>query len=319
MDLTKYQFQVEENLKTINEWKTKVVQSQNFDLANNLRTLEKSLEGHLKILNKITKLDLERLRKNSIQEIFKSRFMHNIISKEQNTQLEIELIKEFGEHCTLDGILNLESYNNSKFKILWILKEPNYGKAYNDNTDQGDRNLNDQEAKELYPSKKNIMNTYYSDIAKGYDYWQRTFKNILYITHGILEGIYDYWGLSDLESNARIEDKYYLDNIAFINVKKAPGSNKASGDLIIDSYNRHKDFLLKQIEIINPDIIFNCSSIAQLTNDLLGSQYVLNEDNCALFNGKLIINTYHPQQTTIKHEEYITNNLKLIEKYFKVD
>jgi hypothetical protein len=243
--------------------------------------------------------------------------MNKIVTKEQNNQLEIELIKEFGENCTLDGILNLEFYNNSSPKILWILKEPNFGNDYKENHDQDDNKLDDKEAQKLHLKKKEIMTTYYDNIAKGYKYWQRTFKNILYITHGIIEKIYDYWDLSDLEPDAKIEEKYYINNIAFINVKKAPGSNKASGELVLDSYQRHKKFLLKQIEVIDPDIIFNCSSVAQLTIDLLGENNSLNQDNCGIFNNKLIINTYHPQQTTIKHDEYVTNNLKLVEKYYK--
>ena len=203
--------------------------------------------------------------------------MSILIDTDINTQLEIDLIKEFGENCVLDGIINLEIYNKTEPKILWVLKEPNYGQEYKGNSDIDEAKLSDEEALKIYNQKKSIMINYYSDVADGYSRWRATFENISYITHGIIENKFKYDDITNIDRDAKIDNKYYIDMIAFINLKKAPGASIANRNLIVESYNHHKSFLFKQIETINPDIIINCSGLDNLIYEITADEEKLME------------------------------------------
>ncbi len=139
-----------------------------------------------------------------------------------------------------------------------------------------------------------MKNEYYKNITV-YKKWKATFKNINYICHGIIEKIYKWDDMSDITRDCKIDNKYYMDNIAFINVKKAPGSARAQGNLVRDSYNNHKELLLKQIDTINPDIIFNGSGIHNIMSDVLPNGTLNTDDFYFHFtfdNNRLFINTF---------------------------
>lgn len=311
--LTDIQKPANENLVKIIEIKRKLIESQNFEEAIIINKIEKSLLDFISTADTITK----HTRTIKIQKVFNSQNINTMnekqITQEENHQLQLELIQEFGRTTTLDGILNLEEYNKSNPKILWILKEPNWGDDY----------IEDEEDKE--PIKENelieilnelLENKYYDDVTV-YNHWQKSFKNISYITHGVIEKIYKFDDMSDIDREAKIDGKYYLKNIAFINLKKIPGGSSAISERIYDSYARHKAFFQKQIETINPDIIFNCSGVSQLLSDF-SEENEVNKNygfHFAVNKSRLIINTYHPMQTTIGHEEYVDLNLQIVKDF----
>jgi len=243
------------------------------------------------------------------------------ITEKENQELELELVKGFGKGIWLDGILNLTEYNRTTPKILWILKEGNWGDDFHGNKDDTEK-LSLEDAKEILINKQKMKNDYYSDITQphkpGYNGWKATFKNIMYITHGIIENIYKWDDMSNITMNCKIDDKYYMDNIAFINIKRAVGSSNAINNLVQDSYNKHKELLFKQIEIINPDIIFNCSRIDKVMTDFMPDTPKNTTDfyfDFAHDKKRLFINTYHPMQTKIKHNIYVDNNLEIIKHF----
>lgn len=312
--LTEIQKPANKNLIQIVEIKKKLIETQNFEEAIILNKIEKSLLDFITTADTITIYS----RTNKIHKIFNAQNVITMnekqITHEENNNLQLDLIKEFGRTTTLDGILNLEEYNKSNPKILWILKEPNWGDDFfEDNEDK--EPINEIELNEIHI--KLLENKYYDDVTV-YNHWQKTFKNICYITHGVIDKVYKFDDMSDIDREAKIDGKYFLNNIAFINLKKIPGGSYANSDRIYESYTSHKDFFKKQIETINPDIIFNCSGVRQILNDFsegneinenYGFHFVINKL-------RLIINTYHPMQTTIGHEEYVDLNLEIIKDYF---
>src|ERR1017187_6758813 len=107
------------------------------------------------------------------------------IKPEELKKIELDLIKKFGREAQLDGILNLEEFNKTSPRILWILKEANAG--YKDDIYSIDNeNLNDEEAESIWEKLKEKKEEYYNDVKTGYTLWKRTFKNISYITCGII-------------------------------------------------------------------------------------------------------------------------------------
>jgi hypothetical protein len=312
--LTEIQKPANENLIPIVEIKKKLIEAQNFEEAIIINKIEKSLLDFISISDTITMLT----RTIKIQNIFNKQNIITMnekkITQEENHNLQLDLIKEFGRTTTLDGILNLEEYNKSNPKILWILKEPNWGDDYIEDEEDNEP-IDDLELNEIH--NELLENKYYDDVTV-YNHWQKTFKNISYITHGVIDKVYKFDDMSDIDREAKIDGKYYLKNIAFINLKKIPGGSYANSERIYESYVRHKAFFKKQIETINPDIIFNCSGVNQLFLDLSeGSEINKNYGfNFSVCNSRLIINTYHPMQTTIGHEEYVDLNLQIIKDYF---
>lgn len=239
-----------------------------------------------------------------------------MITQQQIKDLNIETIKEYGTNVQLDGIINLEIYNATHPKILWVLKEGNWGEDYFDA--QEDHNNKTDENIESIISKY-YEDDYYSDVTV-YSKWRASFENIFYISHGVIERIYKYDDMSDIDSDAHIDGKYYLNNVAFINIKKNPGGNRANSNRIAESYSRHKDFILRQIDIINPDIIINCSGVESLTSDLAQGAIKNDERNFISTSNRLIISTYHPMHPKFSNQspEYVDNVLSIVKDNYNV-
>lgn len=167
-----------------------------------------------------------------------------------------EIRNTWGNNATFDGITNIEEYLNAPIKILWILKEANFG---------------DKEKSVMFDQRD-----FHKDITKqnreGKNYpWWNTYLNILYASFGILhnEIFKDFNGMEYLDTKtAKIDGEYILSKIAFINVKKRSGGKSSNSKQIEKNYFENKDVLMRQIQGINPDVIINCSRVTQLTNDL---------------------------------------------------
>jgi hypothetical protein len=202
----------------------------------------------------------------------------------------------------VDGIVNHYEYLNSKFKILWILKEP-----YDDLKDGvpcggGWHFCNDFLAPDGF----------YKRIKQARSTWHP----IIYTTYGLLNDFMQYESMDyirDDESMAEI-----VRSIGVINVKKLPGYTRTYDyESICQAYINHKDILLKQVNTYNPDIIIGGSTL-QLFYDDLGIRQGMK--NCgsidyAIKDSKLFIAAYHPAQTKIKRDIYVNDILNIAKKW----
>lgn len=193
-----------------------------------------------------------------------------------------------------DGIVNIEKYLQAKFKILWILKEP-YDDVENGSPSGGG-----------WHYCKNFL--FASEFVKRIGRSHSTWHPIIYVSYGILNNFMlfeemDY--ISDDESMADV-----VKDIAVINVKKLPGYTHTHDSIIRNAYNQHKDVLLKQIEVYNPNIIIGGSTLSLFYNDL-----EIGEDNqkkygsihYAIKSSQLFISAYHPGQTQIIRRTYVND------------
>lgn len=168
-----------------------------------------------------------------------------------------------------DGIINESLYDSCKLghSILVVAKEPN---ASNHDQD-GDRSFITE-----WDNKK-------ADYAFA--------CRIAEWAYGILHDFPAY----DLIKGQMLE---YLRHISFMNVKKSGGKGLANRDNIYEIVTKHKDYIVREIKIINPDIIilglsFDKELIAQLFGhlDWRPSGYSI---NIAKFENSKVINFYHP-------------------------
>jgi hypothetical protein len=183
-----------------------------------------------------------------------------------------------------DGIVDKEIFNNSKIKILWILKEVNH-----------DGDICDWDMSKVLQSI--ITN---KGIETG---WEKTFGPIVHTTYGILnqkkwDEIPYYYDKPEIVN--------VLKEIAYINVNKTSGDSITHFSTLENAYIEYKSTLFEQINEINPSIIIYGGTYYLFENDI--------EENVINKNIKHI-DAYHPAQRKITHEKYCN---QIIEEAIKI-
>ena len=163
-----------------------------------------------------------------------------------------------------DGIANVDKFNKTSPKILWILKEA----VDEDKTSW---------------SLCEFMN----ETVTSYPKWHKTWTLIIKISYALINNISEYKKIPNADKIEKITS-----NISLINIKKEAGISKSKQKEINKYYLQTKYFLLKQIVDIKPNIIFNCSGVSRLLNDLKSKTKAI------------IINVYHPAQRRLTHKQY---------------
>jgi hypothetical protein len=190
---------------------------------------------------------------------------------------EQELLNEWKKirnNFISDGIVNIENYEKSKIKVLYILKEVNGGSNWDL------RNFLDKDGGR-YQTWSNIARWQYGiENYKDSDIWDKIEK---------------------IDGKFR---KRQLKNISVINLKKESGKATSNMNEIWEYAWNDRDFLKKQISIYKPNIIVCCG-----TGEIV-KKYKLVEDefienwaksnsglNYYITNSKqMIISHCHPQK-----------------------
>lgn len=170
-----------------------------------------------------------------------------------------------------DGIINEKKWDNIEPKILFIAKEPNH----DFNPQEGDFRI-DWNNKKLFPFSYRIAEWAWG-IINNFPIFEKFYHN------------------SDwLENYSEA-----LQNISFMNVKKSGGGGIANHTEIYTAIEKTKSFILKEIEIIQPQII-----VASLVNiDLINSLFNVKQEQwvksgyvrCVFkWENIKIIDFYHP-------------------------
>lgn len=201
--------------------------------------------------------------------------------KRLNELIKKEYSKEEEKYVILDGIVDIEKYLSADFKILWVLKEPH---------DKGD-------APEGW-SMINLLNEAGDKTVLNPD-MQPTFRRIIYSTYGILKGFLSLSEMDKIQENHNMID--ILQSIALINIRKLPGPKKSDKKIIEETYQKYRTIILKQIKVIEPDIIIiGVNTIKDLINDLskVNHKHVeIYPIDYYLSNKRIVIDAYHPLVT----------------------
>jgi hypothetical protein len=189
-----------------------------------------------------------------------------------------------------DGIININNYVNSKYKILWILKESN------ENYDA-----------RLGSPQKRIGKWHLNEAINDLKTWQQqpktgrtVFKRIMLTSYIIQKELND--SVSDILKEIDLNNPdllISLKSIALINIKKIPGNTYANPDEIAEAYKKNKHILKEQIEVYNPDIVICGNTLQYFSVD----NYFAKENRKPLEHGKhhyyplkdrIYLQTYHP-------------------------
>jgi len=215
-------------------------------------------------------------RKDELFDLWKKKYLN----KEFN---HIELPHDFDveNNFVYDGILDFDIFEQQHPKILFLLKET-FGGFTNIS---GKMYINEGSSNDFWPN-----------VAR----WKIALKEI-YKKPDEKPDFYSYGEL--------IKRYGYIDDIALVNIKKIDLNLRGSNNKDIDKFAKEdKDFLKKQIEIINPHIIFcggtfdsyeimydyeQMTEIQRISFVKSGKTY---KESCFLHNNRLVIDYFHPHQ-----------------------
>ena len=203
----------------------------------------------------------------------------DIISRIKNIDKEVAKISFDRLEPVFDGIINIDRYYDSKYKILWILKEPNSKNA-------GGWDMRDFIANDLH----------------SYKNWKKTYKMIILSTVGLLNN-FKRW-----DNNLRYSENENMDilkSIAYINLKKEPGNSTSKDRVIKKSFNQNKNLIFKQIELCNPDIIIFGGTYKYFTSEDIKT---ISQDEKII-----LVSSSHPN-ARIKHEDIYNNIISTVKE-----
>ncbi|GGD24439.1 hypothetical protein [Flavobacterium orientale] len=213
--------------------------------------------------------------------------------------LDIEIEKlSLSEYETLpiyDGIVDLESYQKTNTKVLWILKEVNSA------GDEGGWDM--REAIKKFKVKNGLKAV-----------WAKTFSSIVYVSEGIINNK-NWDDIPDIPDNPDVVD--ILNSIAYINMKKIAGKPRAISNELSHAYQTYKELLFKQIRLIDADIIIFGGTYPYFKNDI-PPHNLKKSGTCNVFkvDDKIFVDAYHPQYFGVKRKDYFTDILSGIKSEF---
>jgi hypothetical protein len=250
----------------------------------------------------------------------------NIMWKEinelSNKEWEIsQKIKEGKKSCdgwvpAADGIINIENYLTAPYKIIWILKEPNYSRNIKDygvfeenakeemnNRKEGRKDL----VHSIVPGKWDIEGIWSTmvmdDMYISFDektifpFVEKTARPVMLVSYTIFKFIIT----RNIDIPNYIEDDMIraLKSIAVVNIKKAPGGGKPKKDNngeeyeIKEAYKNNEDILKEQIKVYKPQIIIG---VGDEKNNTLN--YILNN----IPEDILCVKAHHPASLSFHYK-----------------
>ena len=191
-----------------------------------------------------------------------------------------------------DGIVDIEKYLKSKYRICWVLKEP---------YDEGDGtgggwSLTDRLAAEDFSP------------GKG-----QTWRPMIYVTHSLLNNFIP-WNKMKEKDAAEIADA--LKHIALINIGKMPGFPKSNDKDLIEKYKSCKPLLHWQLKVYDPQIIIFGYTFDYFKEDLNIEDNEIKKPNDNIHyvvkNNKIYLHAYHPAQMEIPREDYVQSIINVV-------
>jgi hypothetical protein len=198
-----------------------------------------------------------------------------------------------------DGIVNVEKYLKSKYRICWVLKEPYDGEG----GQGGEWSLTGDVL-----NKENL----YSEVVKNSPTWQP----MVYITYSLLNGFIRYRDMEYIRDEPQMAQ--CLTEIALINVSKMPAARRSNDADIANKYIYWKPILHWQLKQYDPQIIIFGNTFQHFQKDLnIKKEDMICKDyvDYVIRDNKIYAHVYHPAQTSISREEYVQRIIDVIKSF----
>lgn len=206
------------------------------------------------------------------------------LEREVNAELEkhAEAERAQGLHKNWpisDGVVDESLYLATTPKMLWILKEPW-------EVDEGEGAGGWSLTKDAIPRM----------LKEGSIGDKGTFANMAWVTYSVLNGFQTWQQMPYVSNEPKVGDS--LRRIAYINISKLPGQKVSYMPMLQACYERNKTMLLRQIEIIAPDILIGGYTLPLFFNDfgLTRADFTQGSETVSIChkNGRLYVDAYHP-------------------------
>lgn len=190
------------------------------------------------------------------------------------------MIEQTEEWEVDDGAVEIEQYVEQDIKILWVLRETN-GSDFN--------------------FKKFLKN------PKVYPKWKQTVGLVVKTSNAIFERLDGTKGNQYPKDVTRVMKK-----IAWINIKKTGGkANSNPNELKVHAKN-NAGLIENQIKKLTPNILILAGTKGYV------SDKVKNEISTLTGIETIVVNTYHTNQRTITHSEYIDSVVEIVNSTLKI-
>lgn len=197
-----------------------------------------------------------------------------------------------------DGVYDASKYLNSRRHVMWVMKEP-YDEIVNGEPVGGGWNL----ARDCFAK---------CDAWSNHS-WQPIIYSMYGLEHGRLWNQMDW--IRDDKSMADI-----LQEIAYINVSKMPNKTVSDDGYIGKCYQFWKPILFEQIGIYDPDVIIFGNTFMHFKTDMLPGLTSAGDvsfgnvkaGDAYKWNGKLLLDVYHPNNRIVSREVYVNSIIETI-------
>jgi hypothetical protein len=204
-----------------------------------------------------------------------------------------------------DGVMKPDLYFENKIRLAWMLKEP-----YDELNGVG----GGWRYHEMFPEDKDL---YLHTFRLGH---RSTWHPIIYISYGIFNEFMKYDDMSWLRDKHEMCD--IVRQVAFINSQKLPSKGLTNTNYhdLKEALVKYSDLLLKQIELINPNVFIFANTI-DLYKDLLNLDLtkLKSMDTCQYIqiDDKLYISAYHPSQKNkgLTRDKYVNDIIGVVEEF----
>lgn len=165
------------------------------------------------------------------------------------------------EYFCRDGFVNEKAFD-IKERILFVAKESNVSKG----TD-----------KDFF---------WLQSVANGNSDSKVLSRRISIMTNAYFKNEFD-------DTNKSLDN---LKKIAYMNINKRGGTNRTNATKLCEYANNHKDYITREIEIIDPKLIVCCGKLVyEIITDILDPKS----------NNHKIIEVYHPSYFFISDKKYL--------------
>jgi hypothetical protein len=197
-----------------------------------------------------------------------------------------------------DGVVDDAKFYLAEVKILWVLKEP--WEKLEPGVKGGDWSVT-----------RDLLLNGELENNKG------TYPPMAYVSYAVENGYLDYESIPMMTHDATVRES--LRSLAYINIKKFPGSTSSTYAEIQFFFDRYKEFLLAQIQAIPAEVIIFGSTFCHFRPHLDLGEFEQSDGRAryATSNGRLYIDTYHPSQRTIGKGAYVENIVSIIRSHKK--
>lgn len=199
-----------------------------------------------------------------------------------------------------DGIIDFEKYLNTKFRILWILKEPY------DELDGG----NNPTGGGWHYREPFIERSSFSEFSGG----RHTFPPMMYAIHGILNDFCKRSDMKEVDDDPSMYNE--LKSVAIININKLPSRTKSNESEIAEAYRLHRTILLNQIELYDPQIIIGGYTLQYFFDDLgirkEEMKRICGSTDYYIKDSRIFVHAYHPAQTMVTQEQYCNDIIEAV-------